>query len=392
MDICEHKFKSANSYIREKGLTNWDYYMVIEIHYQFLSIFETLFNETSFKNDFKYDFENNVCYIRGIKKEILDFLDLIKEEHPKFVFNSLYPGVGYFFSNSCELCKNTLCLLPDVNCLSVTDKKKKAMTSQDASDKKKKGHEEEDGFAAITGTVRKEGHGKPDVLSPCKKFRASFKGVGNKDGQKRQIFLYGPNRVGNSNTFEEISSDLKACLEVFPPTIEEYEKDEDVYRKKLHPEMVKLKETLEDDAKREYFFGQAFFDFSPISKNNEDSANALVLAEKDSSYSVFDWEDVVKVLFKNLIVCNSSTKKDYGPQKVLFIGPNPKIKGKTRITYGEIEVRNDSDDHYKELKFWVYQGLLSKLLKKHLPLKFSSSKGVNLYGNAERFKDIITKE
>jgi len=84
----------------------------------------------------------------------------------------------------------------------------------------------------------------------------------------------------------------------------------------------------------------------------------------------------VNVLTENLEVENSKARinSQIDDQKVVF-----KFSGKT---IGEIEMRNDSDIHYKEVKFWLGKNQTLNLLKS----KISSSQKLNerliLYGSA----------
>jgi hypothetical protein len=86
--------------------------------------------------------------------------------------------------------------------------------------------------------------------------------------------------------------------------------------------------------------------------------------------------DVVKVLAESLKVENSKarTNLQLDDQKVVF-----KFAGKT---IGEIEMRNDSDIHYREVKFWLGKSqTLDLLISKITPAKKVPEKLI-LYGNA----------
>ena len=58
---------------------------------------------------------------------------------------------------------------------------------------------------------------------------------------------------------------------------------------------------------------------------------------------------------KNLDVVNSQARNESqtSNQKVVF---------RIDKTYGEIEMRNDSEVHYREVKFWLYKMLTFELL------------------------------
>jgi hypothetical protein len=65
----------------------------------------------------------------------------------------------------------------------------------------------------------------------------------------------------------------------------------------------------------------------------------------------------------------------YDDQKVVF-----KFEGKT---IGEIEMRNDSEVHYREVKFWLHKALSLELLIKKIPLLAEYEKrNIRLYSKS----------
>jgi len=56
-----------------------------------------------------------------------------------------------------------------------------------------------------------------------------------------------------------------------------------------------------------------------------------------------------------------------------------KVSGKT---CGEIEMRNDSEVHYREVKFWLDKKLTFDLLTSQITRKRKLSERITLYGKA----------
>ncbi|MCS7150085.1 MAG: hypothetical protein N2Z40_04570 [Caldimicrobium sp.] len=102
------------------------------------------------------------------------------------------------------------------------------------------------------------------------------------------------------------------------------------------------------------------------------------MAIKDNRFfHVFWHKDVVKVLSKSYEVSTSKAKREgqMDDQKVLF-----RVAG---ITHGEIEMRNDSSMHYREVKFWLSKPLTLNLLREKIE-KNETIGRIVLYGEAIR--------
>lgn len=116
----------------------------------------------------------------------------------------------------------------------------------------------------------------------------------------------------------------------------------------------------------------AFIDKSMF---NSGEVNFFVI--KDANiFHIFWSRDVVEVLSNNYIVENSKAKakNQFDDQKVIF-----KVFGKT---HGEIEMRNDSEVHYREVKFWLDKKLSFELLKSKIKKIKIFNKKIILYGKA----------
>ena len=119
------------------------------------------------------------------------------------------------------------------------------------------------------------------------------------------------------------------------------------------------------------FFEKSFFNAGEVD---------YLTIKYNNSFHVFRNSDVVKILTEKISVENS-----IGEQKVIFKVKNINLKTLNRfprITIGEIEMRNDSIVHFKEIKFWMSKNKTFELLKANIsPAKKVKSK-LFLYGKA----------
>lgn len=110
---------------------------------------------------------------------------------------------------------------------------------------------------------------------------------------------------------------------------------------------------------------------------NSGEVDFLVI-KHDEVFHVFWGREVVRVLERVFEVENSKAKGagQTDDQKVIF-----KASGKT---YGEIEMRNDSELHYREVKFWLDKKLIFALLKSEIGQSHAFNDRIILYGKAIR--------
>jgi hypothetical protein len=256
--------------------------------------------------------------------------------------------------------------------------KKKAMTSEKARDVRKKGHEDAHEFAELLGIgkeYKSDPKAKKDVID------SEGYSYSVKSGEKKwQIFLYSEKRFEQDSTFKGmngIGSLLLECIRSFPESRDEYIKNKEEYKRKLQEPMRKLCEKLKDKRVLESFIEKSIF--------NSGEVNFLVIKEK-GIFHVFWNEDVVKILSNNYVVENSKarTENQLDDQKVVF-----KVENKT---HGEIEMRNDSEIHYREVKFWLSKKLTFNLITS----KIDQSKHINdkiiAYGKAvNKLSKILNK-
>jgi len=237
--------------------------------------------------------------------------------------------------------------------------RRRAMTSEKASYVKKEGHRVEKKYAfLIEGKVVK-GTGKADVIDKTGKNHSV------KAAQKKwQIFLYGKNRF--KEDFGEIGKIFINCINSFPVKREDYLSNKDVYKIQLANNMLDLKNYLLNDKNKKNFLFKAFF-------NDEEVDYFTVFC--NNFFHVFNAKDVIKTLFSNIEVRNSKarTRLQRDNQKVIF---------KYGTTVGEIEMRNDSDVHYRKVKFWMSKEKMLNLLLENLSPCYEVNKLI-FYGNAQ---------
>lgn len=284
----------------------------------------------------------------------------------------------------------------------MTINRQRAPSSKVSREKKLGGHTNEAEYAALIGGSTIQGTGKGDVQDKTGKLHSV------KSGKKWQVFLYRYDRIANSNYLSELSAcldaftedyeryveDRKKCIEEKYRLVDEYGKQavslmpNDAIKEKIGPnEYVAAKERLakatqpvfhklQDKPFLEQFLAEAIFNGDEVS----------FLAVKDcSTFRVFARSDVLKVLTGELSPANSRagrTAKDYNVdgQKVLLRYK----KGDKEKNIVEIEIRNDSKQHYREARFNMYsKDFLAIMLGKEAGLSaIRYCECVVLYGNA----------
>ena len=103
----------------------------------------------------------------------------------------------------------------------------------------------------------------------------------------------------------------------------------------------------------------------------------LTIKEKNQ-FHIFDANEVIITIDKATAVANSKAKQDtqMDDQKVIF-----KLIDKD-ITIGEIEMRNDSQVHYRQVKFWLDRELTLGLFKEKIKPARRKSQKIIVYGRA----------
>ncbi len=234
--------------------------------------------------------------------------------------------------------------------------KKRAMSSDQARRVRQAGHDDAREFAHLIGLpldYQNDPQAKKDVIDLAGDAHSVKSGA-----KKWQIFLYSPGRFERDIIFRRLNGLgqlLLNCLNVFPATFFEYEENKLHYKNLLRGPMIQLKEKLQNKGTLKAFFEKSFFNAGEVT---------YLTIKSDNSFHVFHSKDVVQVLTDHIDVINSTRE-----QKVVFKIENTNQKTKKRhplVTIGEIEMRNDSDIHFKEIKFWMYKDKTLTLLKRNI--------------------------
>lgn len=247
----------------------------------------------------------------------------------------------------------------------ITIHKKKAMTSEQARMVRQTGHDDAKEFACLIGLssdYQNDSQAKKDVIDLAGDAHSVKSGV-----KKWQIFLHSPSRFEKDTIFKRLNGLgqlLLNCLNVFPNEFKKYKQNRMYYKNLLRKPMQILKERLQNKETLKAFLGKSFFNAGEV---------AYLTIKHSNSFYVFHSDDVVKILTDNISVENS-----IGGQKVIFKIKNTNLKTLNRfpiITIGEIEMRNDSDVHFKEIKFWMGKDKTFELLKNSIaPIKEAKSR------------------
>ncbi len=247
--------------------------------------------------------------------------------------------------------------------------KKKAMSSERAREVKLRGHADAREFAEVLGIgkeFKKDLGAKKDVID------SEGYSYSVKSGEKKwQIFLYGEKRFKEDIEFKAVnlSKTFLDCIQAFPVQREKYLKNKLIYKMQLQRPMTVLKNKLSNKNKLRLLLNKGLF--------NSGEVDFLVIKD-NNVFHVFYNKDVLDILINLISVENSKarSKNQLDNQKMVL-----KIQGKT---YGEIEMRNDSEIHYREIKFWLDRNLITSLLKEKIkPFSYFNNK-IILYGKAIR--------
>jgi hypothetical protein len=257
-------------------------------------------------------------------------------------------------------------------------RKRKAMTSEKASYVKRKGHADAQEFARALGIgkeYKSEPQAKKDVID-LEGHSYSVKG-----GEKKwQIFLYGKTRFERDYSFRGMNGlgDLfLRCINSFPENRNQYLRNKDKYKIQLQKPMRELCKRLKEKRLLAAFIDKSMF--------NSGEVDFLVIKEGEI-FHVFWSREVVEILVNNYVVENSKARNEnqFNDQKVVFKFEN--------VTHGEIEMRNDSEIHYREIKFWLNKKLTFNLLKSQIRAVQNFTSKIIFYGKTIRKLSKIQKK
>ena len=270
------------------------------------------------------------------------------------------------------------------------------------------GHVNEDDFANLIGGETLGGTQKSDVRDSNGLLHSV------KSGKKWQVFLYGYERISKSKFLKV----LKPCLDAFGINSEEYFTDrikciefkenyvskhgrakakllsntevskalgKNVYIKSKEDLAISTSmvcNALQDKMFLREFLMEALF--------NNQEVDFLAIRDdtyiKDKKFRIFEREEVIEILSQKLEPSVSQAGKvpeDYnvGSQKTLLCYKKDNGKDKNIV---EIEIRNDSSTHYRQVRFNMYSRDTLHLLLKELDKKPSKSinQSVIAYGKA----------
>lgn len=251
-------------------------------------------------------------------------------------------------------------------------KKRRAMSTERARWVKLAGHAAEGEFAALIDGFIYPGSKKKDIVDPHGNVH-SVKG----GDHKWQIFLYGRKRFETAIGFWGAKLFL-ACIDSFPASRNDYVANKDKFKIALQGNMRKLKNFLSGQSNDFIHSNKIIFLQEAIFHGSE--VDYLTIKE-GSVFHMFDAGEVINIIDAATTLSNSkaSQQGQMDDQKVVF------KSGDTTI--GEIEMRNDSSAHYKQVKFWMDRKKTFKLLKDKINTKKQVSQRIVTYGiAAKRFK------
>lgn len=257
---------------------------------------------------------------------------------------------------------------------------KRAMSSQAASYKKRSGHVNEQHFAYLIDgdVVGGRTTDKTDVIDQ------SDNTYSVKGGEWWQIFLYGRDRFVTNTEFREIGNlaDLFInCIDAFPENRSDYLDDKIYFKKRLQEPMRQLKNEICRPTIFPQLLSKAIFNGNEVGflsiLSKELSRQDVPLDKKH--FHLFSAEDVVSLLSIKLGIENSRARGrgQMDAQKVIFRYRNRNV--------GEIEIRTDSNIHYRQAKWRFNSPAILSLLQSNLGGTLVEDRQTSVYGSAIEF-------
>ena len=256
--------------------------------------------------------------------------------------------------------------------------KRRAMSSAHASEVKTAGHRNEVDFATlIGGEVQQGSHtDKKDVID------RQHRSHSVKAGTWWQIFLYGRQRLRTDAIFQglgRVADIMIDCLDAFPPNRANYLADKVSAKQRLQSEMQKLLAELQDPRIFRAFLDKALFDGGNAQYLSIFPGPAKTQAAS-KHFHIFHKNDVVDALATDVTLQNSKARREgeTDAQKVTF------RSSLLKHNIGEIEVRTDSDTHYREMKFRLHAESVMQILTSEIGETSSLHPQLTTYGRAVR--------
>ena len=252
------------------------------------------------------------------------------------------------------------------------------MSSAHASEVKTAGHRNELDFATlIGGEVQRGSHtDKKDVID------RQHRSHSVKSGTWWQIFLYGRERLRTDAIFQglgRVADIMIDCLDAFPLDRADYLRDKASVKQRLQPEMRKLLAEMQVPKIFKAFLDKALFDGGNAQYLSIFPGPAKTQADS-KHFHIFHKDDVVDALAADVTLQNSKARRagQMDAQKVTF------RSAFLQRDIGEIEVRTDSDTHYREMKFRLNSELVIQILTKLISESSELNPQLTTYGRAVR--------
>lgn len=257
-------------------------------------------------------------------------------------------------------------------------RRRRAMSSDQASQVKLAGHRNERDFAALMGgrVIGDSPLQKGDVIDAQRRSHSV------KAGKWCQVFLYGRERLVTNTFFQglgEVATIMVACLDSYPATYEQYVADKAAAKRNLQPNMRRLRDELEKTEILPAFLAKSLFDVGIADylsvfpgPANHDPA--------DKVFHIFHRSDVVKALVEDITLLNSKSRGEgqTDDQKVTFRSNHH------RRNIGELEDRHDSPVHYREMKFRLNVRDVFDILDAKIRTRNQITRQLVTYGKATR--------
>jgi len=247
---------------------------------------------------------------------------------------------------------------------------KRGLTSENARKVRQQGHDDAFKFAMLIGL---ESDYKNDIIAKKDVIDLSGDAHSVKSGNKKwQLFLYGINRFRDDDFFQTmngIGQLLIKCIKAFPEDIKEYERNKRKAKERCRIPMRQLAELLQEKRRVKSFINKAMF--------NGGEVNYLTVRHNDI-YHVFLNKDVIRVFAEAVEVFNSQARSvnQVPEQKVIF-----KYNG---TNLAELEMRNDSPIHYRQIRFNMIKPRMMSLLFDKIPMTKKFKNEVLVYGDASK--------
>ena len=141
--------------------------------------------------------------------------------------------------------------------------------------------------------------------------------------------------------------------------------------------MQKTKKDFLSDKENKIFFHENKLIFLLEALFHSSEVDYFTVKE-ESLFHIFDAEEVIKTINSSVVLANSKAGQEgqMDDQKVIF-----KLTD-ADITIGEIEMRNDSNVHYRQVKFLMDREKTLQLLKQKIDHGKNKSDKIITYGKA----------